>query len=178
MLTKCFIIHYNIKCFMITFQGTTEEQFYLSNLPPLGLTSAKNLGLMVTSKLSWSTQMESKIRKANTVFIFNKRNTSAFQMRVRLYLCTLCCCHFCHLLVAASVIPEPIYNYWKSSRKVLFSPQMVMLRPSFDSQKASLKMQHSTSVYVLPTKEPVFPVKVLTRNALHGGRLEYYNDNN
>ena len=55
---------------------------------------------------------------------------------------------------------------------------MVMLRPPFDSQKASFKMQHSTSAYVLPTNEPVFPVKVLTRNALHWGRLEYYNDNN
>ena len=89
---------------MITFQGTTEEQFYLSNLPPLGLTSAKSLGLMVTSKLSWSNQMESKIRKANAVFIFNKRNTSAFQMRVRLYLyntmllpfLSFACCCFSH----------------------------------------------------------------------------------
>ena len=59
---------------------------YLSNLPLLGLTSAKDLGLMVTSNLSWSTHIESKIRKANTVFFFIKRNTSATQIRVRLNL--------------------------------------------------------------------------------------------
>ena len=75
----------DLKCFIVTFRGLTEEQFYLSNLPLLGLTSAKDLGLMVTSNLSWSTHIESKIRKANTVF-FIKRNTSATQIRVRLNL--------------------------------------------------------------------------------------------
>ena len=76
----------DLKCFIVTFRGTTEEQFYLSNLPLLGLTSAKDLGLMVTSNLSWSTHIGSKIRKANTVFFFIKRNTSATQIRVRLIL--------------------------------------------------------------------------------------------
>ena len=76
----------DLKCFIVTFRGTTEEQFYLSNLPLLGLTSAKDLGLTVTSNLSWSTHIESKIRKANTVFFFIKRNTSATQIRVRLNL--------------------------------------------------------------------------------------------
>ena len=76
----------DLKCFTVTFRGTTEEQFHLSNLPLLGLTSAKNLGLMITSNLSWSTHSESKIRKDDTVFFFIKRNTSATQIRVRLNL--------------------------------------------------------------------------------------------
>ena len=46
----------------------------------------EDLGLMVTSNLSWSTHIESKNRKANTVFFFIKRNTSATQIRVRLNL--------------------------------------------------------------------------------------------
>ena len=41
---------------------------------------------MVTSILSCSTHIESKIRKANTVFFFIKRNTAATQIRVRLNL--------------------------------------------------------------------------------------------
>ena len=69
----------DLKCFMVTFRGTTEEQFYLSNLPPLGFTSAKDIGLMVTSNLSWSTHIKSKMCRANTVFFFIKRNTSATQ---------------------------------------------------------------------------------------------------
>ena len=76
----------DLKCFIVTFRGTTEEQFYLSNLPLLGLTSAKDLGLMVTSNLSWSTHILGKIREANTVFFFIKRNTSSTQIRVRLNL--------------------------------------------------------------------------------------------
>ena len=77
----------DLKRFIFTFlRSTTEEQFYLSNLPLLGLTSAKDLGLMVTSNLSWSTHIGSKIRGANTVFFFIKRNTSATQIRVRLNL--------------------------------------------------------------------------------------------
>ena len=65
----------DLKCFIVTFPGTTEEQFYLSNLPLLGLTSAKELGLMVISSLSLSTHIESKIRKANTVFFLIKWKT-------------------------------------------------------------------------------------------------------
>ena len=76
----------DLKCFIVTLRGTTEEQFYLSTLPLLGRRSAKDLGLMVTSNLSWSTPIESKICKANTVFFFIKRNTCATQIRVRLIL--------------------------------------------------------------------------------------------
>ena len=76
----------DLKCFIVTFRGTTEEQFHFSTLPLLGLTSAKNLGLIVTSNLSWSTHSESKIRKDDTVFFFIERNTSAKQIRVRLNL--------------------------------------------------------------------------------------------
>ena len=90
-----------VKYFIVRFRGTTEEQFYLSNLHLLGHTSAKDLGLMVTSNLSWSTHIESKLCKANTVFSFIKRNISATQIRVRLNLCKsmllpflsfACCC--------------------------------------------------------------------------------------
>ena len=50
----------DLQCFIATIRGTAEEQFYLSNLPLLGLTSTKGLGLMVTKNLSWSTHIESK----------------------------------------------------------------------------------------------------------------------
>ena len=72
----------DLKCFIITFRGTTEEQFYLSNLPLRGLTSAKDLGLMVTSNLSWSTHIESEIRKANSFLLYQEehlRYTNASQ---------------------------------------------------------------------------------------------------
>ena len=76
----------DLKCFIVTFRGTKEGQIYLSKLHLLGPTSANDLGLIITSSLSWSTHIEIKIRKANTVFFFIKRNSSTTQMRVRLNL--------------------------------------------------------------------------------------------
>ena len=92
----------DLNWFVVTFPGTKYERFYLSNLPLLGLTYAKDLGRMVTSKLSWSTHIESTVCKAITVFFFIKRNISATQMRVRLIfyksvflsIVSLACCCF------------------------------------------------------------------------------------
>ena len=114
------------------------------------------------------------IRKANTVFFFMKRNTSATQIRVRLNLYKS--------VTANSVICLLLLQSFQNQFKITGnfpekSPQMGMPWLSFDSQRASPKMQSSTSPYVLPTKEPTIPIKIFSRNALHGGRLEYYNDN-
>ena len=57
------------------------------------------------------------------------------------------------------------------------TPEMGMPRLSFDSHRVSVKMQSSTSSYVLPTEEPVISIKIISQIALHGGRFEYYNDN-
>ena len=45
---------------------------------------------------------------------------------------------------------------------------MGMPRLSSDTQRAFLKMPSSTSAYVLPTKAPVIPIEILSRNTLHG----------
>ena len=94
----------DLNYFVVILRGTREEQFHLSHSPLLGRTSAKDLGLLVTSNSSWSTHIESELRKANIVFFFIKRNTSATQMRIRLnwnksmflpILSLACCCFGC-----------------------------------------------------------------------------------
>ena len=138
------------------------------------LTFGKDLGLMVTSILSWSTHIESKIRNADRAFFFIKKDTSATQIRVRLnfyksillsFLSFACCC-FC---------------LSRTSLKLLESFQKKVLkwvcRDYFSTHKELLLKCNLLPVPMLfQLKNLLFLSKCFHKCASRG-RLEYYNDN-
>ena len=109
-------------------------------------------------------------------FFIIKRNTSATQIQVRLnlhksrllpILSFVCCCFSCSRLSL---------NLLENSQKGVLKCVSRDYHSTHKELLLKFEMQSSTSAYVFPTKEPTIPFKIYSRKALHGGRLEYYND--